>query len=144
MGNNDNGIYKNGLKAEYFNNVYLQGNPVLTRIDDSINFSWTLYSPGRPVNHDFYSAKWTGLLKAPQSGTYKIGLDGNDGFRLYINNEMIIDNWQKQTYSTKLADYHFEKGKEYNIRVEFFEPVDNGHIRLIWNVGVANDWENKI
>ena len=142
--NNDNGIYKNGLKGEYFNNVYLQGKPVLTRIDDSINFSWTLYSPGRPVNHDFYSAKWTGLLKAPQSGTFKIGLDGNDGFRLYIDNQLIIDNWQKQSYNTKLADYHFEKGKEYNIRVEFFEPVGNGHIRLIWNVGVANDWENKI
>ncbi len=144
LSNTDSGISKEGLKAEYFNNVYLQGKPVLTRIDDSINFSWTLYSPGRPVNHDFYSASWAGFLKAPEGGTFKIGLDGDDGFRLYINNALVIDNWQKQTYSTKLANYHFEKGKEYKIRVEFFEPVGNGHIKLIWNIGVRNDWENKI
>ncbi|MGN6530361.1 MAG: glycoside hydrolase family 3 C-terminal domain-containing protein, partial [Ginsengibacter sp.] len=142
--NVDSGVRKAGLKAEYFNNVYLNGEPVLTRTDDSINFSWTLYSPARAVSKDFYSAKWTGFLKSPKTGTYKIGLDGNDGFRLYINNQLVIDNWQKQTYSTKLANYHFEKAKEYNIRVEFFEPVGNGHIKLIWTVDVANDWENKI
>ena len=144
LSNNDSGVSRQGLKAQYFNNVYLEGEPVLTKIDDSINFSWTLYSPGRRVNHDFYSARWTGFLKAPEGGTFKIGLDGDDGFRLYINNQLVIDNWQKQTYSTKLANYHFEKGKEYKIRVEFFEPVGNGHIKLIWNIGVPNDWENKI
>ena len=35
----------------------------------------------------------------------------------------IIDNWKKQTYSTLLADYYFEKDKKYDIRIEFFEPV---------------------
>lgn len=144
LSNNDSGISKEGLKAEYFNNVYLEGKPVLIRVDDSIDFSWTLYSPGRPVNHDFYSARWTGFLKAPESGTFKIGLDGNDGFRLFLNDQLIIDNWQKQTYSTKLADFHFQKDKEYKIRVEFFEPVGNAHIKLIWNIGVPDDWENKI
>jgi beta-glucosidase len=144
LSNNDSGITKTGLKAEYFNNVTLSGKPVLTRIDDSINFSWTLYSPGRPVNHDFYSAKWTGLLKAPKTGNYKVGLDGNDGFRLFLNDKLIIDNWQKQTYSTKLVDFNFEKDKLYKIRVDFFEPVGNAHIRLIWNAGVENDWGKKI
>ncbi|HEY9342306.1 MAG TPA: glycoside hydrolase family 3 N-terminal domain-containing protein, partial [Hanamia sp.] len=132
LSNNDSGMARAGLKAEYYNNVNLSGKPVLTRFDDSINFSWTLYSPGRPVHHDFYSAKWTGLLKAPKTGSYKIGLDGNDGFRLYLNDKLIIDNWQKQTYSTKLADFNFEKDKFYKIRVEFFEPVGNAHIKLIW------------
>jgi beta-glucosidase len=144
LSNNDNEVYKNGLKAEYFNNIDLNGKPVLTRIDDSIDFSWTLYSPGRPVNHDFYSAKWTGFLKAPESGTFKIGLDGDDGYRLYLNDQLIIDNWQKQTYSTKLADFYFQKDKVYKIRVEFFEPAGNGHIKLIWNIGVPNDWKKEI
>lgn len=144
LSNSDSGIEKAGLKAEYYNNVDLSGKPVLTRIDDSINFSWTLYSPGRPVHHDFYSAKWTGFLKAPKTGSYKIGLDGNDGFRLFLNDKLIIDNWQKQTYSTKLVDFYFEKDKSYQIRVEFFEPVGNAHIKLIWNAGVTNDWEKKI
>ena len=87
-----------------------------------INFQWTLSSPDRKITLDFYSASWTGNIQFPKTGTFKIGLDGNDGFRLYINNKLLIDNWQKQTYSTKLADYYFEKDKKYNIRIEFFEP----------------------
>ncbi len=133
-----------GLKGEYFNNVTVSGEPVVTRLDKDINFQWTLSSPSKAINLDFYSARWTGKLKAPASGTYKIGLDGNDGYRLYINGKLVIDNWQKQTYSTKLADYTFEKGKAYDIKAEFFEPNGNAHIHLIWNIGVADDWEAKI
>jgi len=71
-------------------------------------------------------------------------LDGNDGFRLYIDNKLQIDNWKKQTYHTSLTDFFFEQNKEYEIRVEFFEPVGNAHLKLIWNVNVKNDWKDKI
>ena len=138
---NDNAI---GLKAEYFSNITLSGNADVTRIDTSINFQWTLSSPDRKIPLDFYSARWTGDIHSPKTGTFKIGLDGDDGFRLYINNKLIIDNWQKQTYSTKLADYYFEKDKSYSIRIEFFEPNGNAHLKLIWNVDVENNWQQKI
>ena len=138
---NDNAI---GLKAEYFSNITLSGNADVTRIDTSINFQWTLSSPDRKIPLDFYSAKWTGNIYSPKTGTFKIGLDGDDGFRLYINNKLIIDNWQKQTYSTKLADYYFEKDKRNSIRIEFFEPNGNAHLKLIWNVDVENNWQQKI
>ena len=133
-----------GLKAEYFNNITLSGDATVTRIDTSINFQWTLSSPDKKIPLDFYSARWTGEIHSPKTGNFKIGLDGDDGFRLYINNILIIDNWQKQTYSTLLADYYFEKDKNYNIRIEFFEPNGNAHLHLIWNVDVDNNWQQKI
>ena len=133
-----------GLKAEYFSNITLSGDATVTRIDTSINFQWTLSSPDKKIPLDFYSARWTGNIHSPKTGTYKIGLDGDDGFRLYINNKLIIDNWQKETYRTKMADYYFEKDKSYNIRIEFFEPNGNGHLHLIWNVDVENNWQQKI
>jgi beta-glucosidase len=71
-------------------------------------------------------------------------LDGNDGFRLYINSKLIINNWKKQTYSTMLADYYFEKDKNYDIKIEFFEPVGNAHLKLIWNVDVSNNWRRMM
>ena len=132
------------LEGEYFNNITLEGEPVITRVDQRLNFSWTLSSPDKSINLDFYSARWTGKLKAPKSGTFNIGLDGNDGFRLYINNRLLIDNWQKQTYSTRLVPFHFEKDKDYDIRIEFFEPDGNAHIKLIWNADVTDDWNAKI
>ncbi|HSU28428.1 MAG TPA: glycoside hydrolase family 3 N-terminal domain-containing protein [Chitinophagaceae bacterium] len=133
-----------GLSGEYYSNITLSGLPKVSRRDSKLDFHWTLSGPSRAIASDFYSARWTGQLLAPATGTYKIGLEGNDGFRLYINNKMVIDNWQKQTYQTILTDYYFEKGKKYDIRVEFFEPNGNAHIRLIWNYGLKDDWKRKI
>jgi len=133
-----------GLQAEYFTNLTLSGEPVVKRTDKAIDFHWTLYAPDPLLKADFYSVRWTGQLVAAATGKFKIGLEGNDGFRLYINNKLIIDNWYKQSYRTSVADYSFEKGKSYDIRIEFFEPVGNGSIKLVWNGGVVNDWKKKI
>jgi beta-glucosidase len=99
-----NGKTEPGLKAEYFNNISLEGKPVISRIDNKIDFGWTLFPPDSAITLDFYSVRWTGFLTSPRSGNFKIGLDGNDGFRLYINDSLIINNWKKQTYSTLMAN----------------------------------------
>jgi beta-glucosidase len=138
---NENGA---GLKGEFFSNINLQGEPAVKKVNEKIDFLWTLSSPDRSLPSDFYSARWTGKIKSPVSGNLKIGLDGNDGFRLFLNNKLVIDNWKKQTYSTVLTDFQFEKDKYYDIKIEFFEPVGNARLKLIWNVGVQNDWDKKI
>jgi len=139
-----NGKTENGLQGEYFNNIDLSGKPILTRRDNQINFRWTLYSPHPDINWDFFSARWSGKLKAPQTGDFKIGIEGNDGFRLFLDGKLIIDNWKSQTYTTKLVNYHFEKDKEYEIRIEFFESSGSAWFKLVWNVGVEKDWMKKI
>jgi len=141
----EGGEQKAGLQAEYFNNITLEGEPALTRIDPVIDFRWTLFSPDQEkINYDFYSARWTGKLKAPETGTFKIGIKGNDGYRVYINGELVVDNWTKQTVRTITQDYRFEKGKEYDLKVEFFETVGNVWFKLLWDVGVENDWKQQI
>ncbi|WP_301926160.1 glycoside hydrolase family 3 protein [Ferruginibacter sp.] len=139
-----NGKTEAGLLGQYFNNVQLSGAPVLTRIDKEINFGWTLYSPAPEVNYDFYSVKWAGKIKSPATGKYQLGIEGNDGYRLYLNDKLIVDNWKSQTYTTQLANVYFEKDKDYNIRIEFFESQGYARFKLIWNVGMANDWQQKI
>jgi len=139
-----NGKTQNGLLGQYFNNIQLSGEPVITRVDKEMNFGWTLYSPDPAINYDFYSVKWTGKIKAPASGMFKIGIEGNDGYRLYLNGKLIIDNWKSQTFTTKLVGYHFEKDKEYDLRVEFFESQGYARFKLVWNAGVPNNWQQKI
>jgi beta-glucosidase len=100
--------------AKIFNIVTLAGKPVFTRVDPKVQFQWTLFSPDPEIlTYDFYSVRWTGKLKAPATGKFKIGIDGNDGYRLYLNNKLVIDNWKKLTRQTILVDYDFEKGKEF-------------------------------
>jgi beta-glucosidase len=140
-----NGILEAGLIGDYFNNITMEGAPVLTRIDPTIDFRWTLYSPDmEKINYNFYSARWTGKLIAKETGSFEIGLKGDDGYRLYINNELIIDNWRKQSFQQITKEYYFEKGKEYDIKVEFYETVGNVWLKLIWNSGVKSTWKQEI
>lgn len=133
-----------GLQAEYFNNITLAGKPLLTRTDKTVDFRWTLFGPAADLDAEFYAARWTGTLTAPAGGKYKIGLEGNDGFRLYLNGTLLIDQWSKVSYRTVLADCVLEKGKAYDIRVEFYEPKGNATIKLVWTVGAPDDWSQKI
>ncbi len=139
------GKTQKGLNGEYFNNVTLTGKPVFSRVDPQVQFQWTLFSPDpEKLTYDFYSVRWTGKLKSPASGKYKIGIDGNDGYRLFLNNKLLIDNWKKLSKQTIVTDFHFEKDKEYNIRIEYYEPAGNAFFRLVWNVNVNNNQEEEI
>ncbi|HSC55410.1 MAG TPA: glycoside hydrolase family 3 N-terminal domain-containing protein [Phnomibacter sp.] len=127
-----------GWRGSYFKNVSLSGKPEAERIDKKIDFHWTLYGPDNlQVNQD-YSVQWQGVLKSPVSGKYNIGLEGNDGYRMYINKKLVIDRWQKQSYKQATIPFVFEKNKLYEIKVEFYEPVGNAHLKLIWNAGASN------
>ena len=130
---------KSGLSGQYFANTSLEGNPVLEKQDEKINFSWTLGSPDNAkLVFDQYSIRWTGELQAPKSGTYEVGLKGNDGYRLYINNDLVIDNWEKLSYSTKTTYINFTEGEKKAIKVEFKESRGNAQIHLVWNYGIPN------
>ncbi len=133
-----------GLRGSYYNNVDLSGEPVLQRTDATIDFNWTLFPPAAGINLDFYSVRWQGFLRAPETGDYQIGLEGNDGFRLFIDDTLRIDNSSKQSYSAKLVNFRFEKDKKYAIKIEFMEPNGNAHIKLLWTVGVKNEWQQQI
>ncbi len=141
----ENGKKINGLTGEYFNNSELNGEPALTRTDRQLNFGWTLFSPDQEkINYDCYSVRWIGKLLAPETGTFEIGIKGDDGYRVYIDNQLVLDNWKKQTVRTLTTQYHFEKNREYDLRIEFYETVGNARFNLVWNVGVKDDSEQKI
>ncbi|KQT18587.1 beta-1,3-glucosyltransferase [Chryseobacterium sp. Leaf404] len=130
-----------GLKGIYFSNSDLKGNPAFEKLDEQLNFKWTLYSPNpEKLQPDNYSIRWTGKLEAPNSGKYKLGLRGNDGFRLYVNGKLVIDKWEKLSYSTKTVDVDFVKGNNYDIAVEFYENRGEANVELIWNFGL-NDYQ---
>lgn len=135
---------KPGLKADYFADREMNGKPALSRVDQQIDFHWTLFSPSPELAPDFYAIRWTGTLTAPATGRFKIGLEGNDGYRLYINSQLVVNRWEKQSYHAQLVDFNFEKGKKYDVKIEFFEANGDATIKLVWNVDVDQRWKSKI
>jgi len=122
-----------GLHASYFSNPNLAGSPEVSRTESEIDHSWTLSAPGPLLQVDWFSARWEGIMEVPFSGIRHIGVEANDGFRLYINGELVIDRWIKQSYGVYTIPYLFTSGSNYKIRLEFKETDGNGRIRLVWD-----------
>ena len=127
-----------GLLGEYFDNPQLQDPPRLTRTDARMDFRWTLNSPGRGIPFDWYSVRWTGTLTIPATGPTHIGVEGNDGYRLYLDDRLVIDDWIKRSYGTRTVPVTVAPGSTHAIRLEYFEPSGNARIKLIWNAGIAD------
>ncbi|MBP0902977.1 glycoside hydrolase family 3 C-terminal domain-containing protein [Mariniflexile gromovii] len=133
-----------GLSGAYFDNIKLSGQPKVERTDKKLQFGWTLFSPHESLPYDWFSVRWTGKLKAPKTGVFNIGIEGNDGYRMYLDGKLLIDNWQKQSYNTVLKPFSFEAGKEYDIKIEFFESAGNAKFKLVWDATHQNEWEQQI
>jgi len=127
-----------GLAGEYFDNPRLEGQARLTRTDARMDFRWTLNSPGRGIPFDWYSARWSGTLTVPASGVTRIGIEGNDGYRLYLDDTLVINNWQKRSYDTRTVAVSFQPGSSHRIRLEYFETTGNARLKLIWNAGIID------
>ncbi len=128
-----------GLRGEYFASPDLAGEPAFTRIDPQIAFQWTLFSPDPArLPYDGYSARWTGTLTSPVTGEVQLGIDGNDGYRLSLDGVVLIDRWTKVTRRTSLAEVRLAAGREYDLRLEYHEPVGNAWLRLVWNAGAPH------
>ena len=122
-----------GIKAEFFNNKEVEGKPVASRIDDRINFSWGQDISPVPgiVNDDKFSIRWTGKLKSPGNGQYEIGVRADNGVKLFIDGNLVINAWTDQAPGQFKTDYYeFEEGKLYDIKVEFYENIGTCRARL--------------
>lgn len=130
---------KPGLAASYFNNIRWEGAPALRRTDKAVQFSWTLFAPDSCLAVDWFSVEWNGRLKSPVTGDYRIGLEGNDGYQLWIDGRKVIDRPEKASFRTETVPFRLEEGKEYAVKVRFYENTRNARIRLVWNVGAVNE-----
>jgi beta-glucosidase len=133
-----------GLSAEYFDNNRLAGDARVRRIDPQVDFGWTLDSPAREIPFDWYSVRWTGSLTVPAGGARRLGVEGNDGYRLYLDGALVIDNWRKQSYGTRMVNVALRPGTKHDVKLEYFESTGNARVKLVWDAGVANDWRSRI
>ena len=88
----------NGLYAEYFDNSDLTG-LTLTRIDSTVDFNWGANSPSPSWVHN-YSVRWTGEVMPEFTETYTFYTYTDDGVRLWVNGQLLIDHWSDHQLRT--------------------------------------------
>ena len=122
-----------GLKAEYFNNQELRGPAATTRTDARIDFDWGRYNPAPELTGNNFSVRWTGKLKAPESGKYTLGFTADDGARLYLDGKLLVDAWASNPRKTATAEIALEAGRSYDLRMEYFQYQRENIAKLVWS-----------
>jgi len=114
---------ESGLKGEYFGNQELKGAPALVRTDKHVHFDWGegSFAPDQPVDH--FSIRWTGYFVPKTTGDYKFFTSADDGVRLYIGDEIAIDDWLPHSQTMDAYAKHLEAGQAYKIRLEYFDDM---------------------
>jgi hypothetical protein len=128
-----------GLKAEYFNNRTLSGEPILTRLDPEIDFNWgSADEPGRnspdaSINVDNFSARWSGELEVDLTDTYIFQITADNGFRLWLDGKTVIDFWNNGATNDRQSEpIELVSGDTHSIQMEYFEGVGTAVAQLFW------------
>ena len=120
-----------GLYGEYFDNKDLTSRK-LSRTDPTVNFDWGGGSPDAAIGADTFSARWTGWVHAPVSGSYTFYTSSDDGVRLWVNNQLIVNNWTDHGVTENSGVITLSAGKKYDIKLEFYENGGAAVIKLSW------------
>ena len=129
--------------ALFWNNTALSGNAVHGRKDVAIDFNWGTGSPDPKVSADNFSARWSRTLGF-QTGTYRFYASSDDGVRIYVDGQRIVDAWKKQTLpNTHYGDIALASGN-HTVVVEYFEEGGNAAIAVWWDrVDSLRGWEGR-
>ncbi len=118
-------------KGEYYNNLTLGGAPVLVRDDPSINFDWGVGSPAwNVVNADQFSVRWTRTLWF-ESGRYRFTTITDDGVRLWVNGQLLVDQWRDSISGAYTAEMDLPGGL-ISIQMEYYENLGAAVAHLGW------------
>jgi regulation of enolase protein 1 (concanavalin A-like superfamily) len=121
-----------GLTGEYFDNIDLTALK-LTRVDPTINFNWGDFAPDSTVGVDTFSVRWTGKIEPQYSETYTFHATTDNGRRLWVNNQLIIDQWVDDWNVTYTGTIALTAGQKYDIKMEYFENYGGASALLEWS-----------
>lgn len=126
---------KAGLAGQYFAGVNFD-TPKGKVVDATLDARW----PGPPLAEipagleslNNFSARWEGFVTAPEEGTYEIGLEGDDGYRLFLDGKLIVEDWSQGAKRYKGATVTLHKGQQVAVKIEYFQGGGERSLRLAW------------
>jgi len=129
-------------RGEYFDNGALVGLAVLVRNDRVIYFDWGYNAPAAGLPADAFSARWTRTLQFAE-GLYRFHAAADDGARLYLDDDLVINEWRDGNQREVTADRRLSAGK-HSVRVEYYERSNIAAIQVWWEkLTTYPDWKGE-
>jgi beta-glucosidase len=119
---------QSGLTAEYFVDNSYSGKPLLKRVDKNAKVVWEREVASGAV-------RWTGFIKAPETGEYTMRYVADGGYRIWINDQVVINAWNVDWRPVIASgSVKMEAGKIYPIKIEAFQRGEQGDEHLVWSL----------
>jgi beta-glucosidase len=125
---------KPGLRGQYFTGRDLSGQPVLTRVDSTLDFAWGDGAPAAGLPVDDFSVRWTGKLVPKTSGRYALWVKGDDGYRLSLDGKRILEDWNDHGPRARATVTTLQAGRAYDLVLEYYEHGGGAEIHLAYAV----------
>jgi hypothetical protein len=127
-----------GLTGAYFTNHTsanpFTGSPVLVQTNATINFNWGTVGPSPVVGKTNFTVRWTGLVQPQFNETYNFYTVADDGVRLYINGQLLINDWvDKTAATTNSGSISLAAQQLYNIELDYYQKTNNASVVLSWS-----------
>ncbi|HEY0709925.1 MAG TPA: PA14 domain-containing protein, partial [Polyangia bacterium] len=121
-----------GLVGSYYPNKTFSGTGQ-TRVDATVDFFWYLSEPlpGFPV--DAFSVRWTGKVTPRYTETYTFSVISDDGVRLWVDGQLIIDDFRSHGTLETSGTIALVAGKPVSIKLDYFEEGSESIVRLLWS-----------
>lgn len=120
-----------GYFGEYYNNRSLEGAPAVEQWDDAIFFDWGSGPPVEGVGSDNFSVRWTATREF-EAGTWRFHVRVDDGVRLWVDGQLLINDWRDFSPRELTADKVLSAG-EHSIKMEYYEH-GGGAVAQMWYV----------
>ncbi len=121
-----------GLQGEYFDQRGFVDR-LATRVDPTIDFDWGVGAPIVGMGVDDFSVRWTGQIEPRFDETYTFTTSSDDGIRLWIDDQLIIDQWNDHTVTNHSGTMELFAGVRYDIRLEHYDHLGEAVATLSWS-----------
>jgi PA14 domain/Bacterial Ig domain len=121
-----------GLRGEYFDNVNLT-NLAFIRADGSVNFDWGNGTPDPRIAAGSYSVRWSGKISPRYSQTYTFTTTTDDGARLWVNGQLLVDHWVDQGATPWTGTIALVANQSYDIVMEYYQGGGDASAKLYWS-----------
>jgi alpha-D-xyloside xylohydrolase len=126
---------KPGLAGQYFEGRNFE-TPKGKTTDTAIDFLWPAPPladiPAGLASLDHFSARWNGSIVAPEDGEYELGVEGDDGYRLFLDGKLVVEDWNNGGKRYKSVKARLKQGQSLPVAIEYYQATSERSLRLAW------------
>src|SRR5205085_6130773 len=123
----------------------MEGAPLYTGVDTTLDVNWAESSPRQELDPNDFGVRWTGTLRVPRSGTYRLGIIGTMKFAVTLDDSAVVRSVYAQRDGefpdprlSQSASLQLEAGRAYRVRVDAQESYGEAEAQLVWSVPTAS------